>query len=201
MNRKVYQWDPSTARFRDPDTGRYIARAEVTGLVDTVILTSQRRITIASDLFRGGTTTLAEWQAEMRQEIKRVHLATEALVRGGWNQLGPSDYGRVGARVKEQYAYLSDFTTQLQAGTIRTDGTFMARARLYAASVRAALHESMTEVVMAAGYTEERNVLHPAEHCVECLDQSAAGYVPLGTLVPIGARQCLGNDKCTMRYR
>lgn len=201
MKRNTYQWDPSTARFRDPVSGRYVARTEVTAIVDQIILKSQARITTVSENFRAGRLTLAEWQAEMRQEIKRVHLATEAMVRGGWDQLGPSDYGRVGARVKEQYAYLSDFTQQLMDGSIRTDGSFMARARLYAASVRASLHESMTEVVMAAGYTEERNVLHPAEHCAECLDQSAAGYVPLGTLVPIGARQCLGNDKCTMRYR
>jgi len=197
----VYEWDPSTARFRDPASGRYVARSEVTNIVDQIILKSQARITADSDRFRSGLITLEEWQADMRQEIKRVHLATEAMVRGGWNQLGPSDFGRVGARVKEQYAYLSDFTQQLLNGEIRTDGAFMSRARLYAASVRASLHESMTEVVMAAGYTEERNVLHPAEHCTECLDQSAAGYVPLGTLVPIGARQCLGNDKCTMRYR
>lgn len=201
MSRKTYQWDPSTARFRDPDTGRYIARTDVTGVVDNMILQSQRRISVASDLLRGGTMPLGEWQKVMQQEIKRVQLGTEALVRGGWNQMTQADYGRVGARVKEQYAYLSDFTQQIVNGEVRMDGGFMSRARLYAASVRASLHESMTEVVLAAGYTEERNVLHPAEHCVECIDQSAAGWVPLGTLVPVGARQCLGNDKCTMRYR
>lgn len=197
----VYQWDTVAARFRDPLTGRYVGRDKVRGVLDDLVLRSQARITTASDALRTGNSTVAEWQATMREEIKRTHLQSEALLRGGWKQMTPADYGRVGARVKEQYRYLDNFTKELEQGKQITDGGFMARARMYAASARVGFHDELGKMLLGIGYTEERNVLHPAEHCAECVDMSALGWVPIGTVVPIGSRQCLGNDKCSMKYR
>jgi hypothetical protein len=33
------------------------------------------------------------------------------------------------------------------------------------------------------------------------LSEAERGYVPIGTLIPIGERDCLGNDKCSMLFR
>lgn len=196
-----YQWDPSIARFRDPDTGRYIRRARVREALDTIITRSQARVTSASDALRAGTIDLAAWQTAMRTEIKRTHLAAEALVRGGWTQMTPADYGRVGSRVKAQYQYLYNFTEQLRSGEQRTDGTFMNRARMYMSSARVGFHDELGTLLQSLGYAEERNILHPAEHCLECLDMASLKWVPTGTLVPVGLRECRGNDRCSIIYR
>jgi hypothetical protein len=198
---KFYQWAPQAARYRDPDTGRFVSRDAIRYGLDDLIVRSQQRITAASDDLRNGRIDLADWQLIMREEIKTTQLGAESLLRGGWDQMSQADYGRVGQRVREQYEYLADFTAKLRSGDMRTDGNFMNYARMYAAAARVGYHEGQTEQVLSVGYTEELNVLHPAEHCADCVEAKDRGWVPIGTNPPIGTRKCLGNDKCTMRYR
>jgi hypothetical protein len=198
---KFYEWAPRAARYRDPATGRFVARETIRYGLDDVIRQSQNTITTASDDLRNGRIELADWVRVMQEEIKRTQLTGEALLRGGWAQLSPEDYARVADRVREQYEYLDGFMRDLRDGTIRTDGQFMNRARMYAAAARVGYHAGQQEQVLSVGYTEELNVLHPAEHCIECVECRNRGWVPIGTNPPVGTRKCLGNDVCTMRYR
>jgi hypothetical protein len=196
-----YEWNARAARYRDPATGRFISRDRVRLEVDRIIEASQRRVLDATQSMRAGTIDVGEWDAVMRQEIKRTQLSTEALLRGGWQQMTPADFGRVGAAVRKQYKFLDNFIAEIRSGKQIADGTLFNRAKMYPASARVQFHENQTAMLDALGYTEERNVLHPAEHCVGCLDMSALGWVPIGTLVPIGERDCVGNDRCSVRYR
>lgn len=136
----------------------------------------------------------------MREEIKRTQIASEMLARGGRAQMTAADFGRVGQRVREQYRFLRDFARQLRDGSIRTDGTFLNRAKMYAAAARVAFEESVGDLLANLGYRVEWNVLHPAEHCGVCVSETARGQVPIGSLIPIGQRTCRGNDKCEIRY-
>jgi hypothetical protein len=195
-----YGWNEKAQRFFDRQTGRYVSRDFVRAAFDDVIAAESRAAQVISDALRSGKVDLGEWQAEMRRIIKDGQLQAAALARGGWDQMRAADYGRVGAAVREQYAFLDRFTQEIRKG-LPLDGRFLMRAGMYAQAARPFFHEQQGAALEAAGYSEERNILHPAEHCQVCLDQSAAGYVPIGTLIPIGQRQCMGNDKCTMRYR
>lgn len=201
MPRKRLEWSKKAARYRDPVTGRFITRNEVRGWVDKLVQQSQRRLAIAADDMRQGRTTVGQWQKIMRDEIKNTQLAAEALVRGGWNQMTARDFGRVGARVREQFKYLDKFTREVESKKQATDGRLVQRARSYAAAARVNFHESQTDQLSELGYTEEKNVLHVAEHCDDCLDQAALGWVPIGTLTPIGSRKCRMNDRCSVQYR
>lgn len=197
----IYDWAPLAARYRDPRTGRFVSREAIKRGVDQLILASQGRITTFSNELRSGTIDIAQWQEMMREEIKSTQLTTLALVKGGWKQLTQSDFGTVGNRIKEQYLYLEEFTQKLIVGSIRTDGQFMNYARMYAASARIGYHEEQQAMLEAAGYTSELNVLHPAEHCGQCVDCTSRGWVAIGTNPPIGSRTCLGNDRCSMSYK
>jgi hypothetical protein len=196
----IYEWAPNAARYRDPATGRFVSRATIRRGVDDFILSSKRRISIASDELRTRVITLEEWQAVMREEIKMTQLMAEALLRGGWAQMTQADYGRVGQRIREQYEFLDDFTHRLAAG-MRMDGSFMNYARMYAAAARTGFEVGMQEQLTVVGYSEERNMLHPAEHCDECVELAARSWVPIGTNPPVGTRKCLANDVCTTEYR
>jgi hypothetical protein len=198
---KFWEWAPRARRYRDPITGRFVARDTIRKGVDDLILASQKVVTSLSDDLRNGKITLAEWQHGMQEEIKLTQLGSQALLRGGWAQLTEADYAAVEGRILEQYRYLQNFTNKLRDGLMRTDGNFMNYARLYPASARVGYHADESVLVREAGYTEELNVLHPAEHCADCIYASGLGWVPIGTNPPIGSRQCLGNDRCTMRYR
>lgn len=195
-----YGWNEKAARFYDRSTGRYVSRDTMRSALDEVLRVERDTIQHVSEQLRAGQINVGQWQAQMRESIKDTHLQAEALARGGWDQLTSADFGRVGAAVRRQYEYLDRFTQELRGGA-PLNGAFLARARMYAMSARPFFHEEQAQLLQDSGYTEERNVLHPAEHCAECIDQSAAEWVPIGTLIPIGQRTCLGNDKCSMRYR
>lgn len=194
-----YGWSEKAARFYDVDTGRFVSRDTIRLAVDDVIADATKRIKEVSEQLRSGEINLTDWQAAVRDEIKSSLLNAEALARGG-RQLTQSDYGRVGAEVRAQYRYLDRFTQQIREG-LPLDGRFLSRAAMYANAARPFFHDEQRELLEDTGYREERNVLHPAEHCGVCADQSAIGWVDIGTLVPIGERTCLSNDRCTMRYR
>lgn len=201
MPRKKYEWSRKAARYRDPRTGRFITRNEVRGWVDKLVQQSQRRLATAADDLRNGRTSVGQWQKIMRDEIKQTQLAAEALVRGGWKQMTSRDFGRVGSRVREQFKYLDRFTREVESGKQASDGRLVQRAKSYAAAARVNFHESQTDQLAELGYSEEKNVLHVAEHCDDCVDQAALGWVPIGTLTPIGSRKCRVNDRCSVQYR
>ena len=200
MARRPLAWNGNAARFRNPDTGRWVTRTEVRQWLDRYIAASQAAILDASNAYRNGALALGDWQDALRDEIKSAHLMAEGLARGGWAQLTAADFGRVGQRVRVQYAFLADFTSQLADNRIRLDGAFLSRAKMYAASARSAFYASQGDALESAGYTRERSLLHPAEHCDVCVSEAERGWVPIGQLIPIGQRTCLGNDRCTVEY-
>jgi hypothetical protein len=150
-----------------------------------------------------GTVELSEFHLAMRTEIKSSLINNVAAAKGGYAQLSQSDYGRIGNEVKRQYRFLDNFVTELYSGGGVKPGSqgFLARVQLYFNTSRTFYYKFDREAQEEAGMSEERNLLHPAEHCDECLAMTDMGWVPLGTLVPIGERECVGNDRCTMEYR
>jgi len=51
------------------------------------------------------------------------------------------------------------------------------------------------------GYVEERSVLGIADHCDGCLAEAGKGWRPIGTLLPIGGRDCKARCRCHFEYR
>jgi hypothetical protein len=195
-----YAWSARSGRYFDARTGRFVSRDTIRLALDDVIADAEVRIRAASEQLRRGAIDLTEWQGVMREEIKSTMLTAEALATGGRRQLTQAEYGRVGAAVRTQYRYLDGFTQAIRDG-LPLDGRFLNRAAMYARAARPFYHDEQVALLVETGYAEERNILHQAEHCGPCVDMSAIGWVAIGTLIPIGARDCLGNDRCTMRYR
>jgi hypothetical protein len=198
----TYTWDERAGRYRGPG-GRFVAQEEVHRALNEVIDQSAKEMKAAALLFREGDLSLSEWQLLMEREIKNTHLASAAAAVGGWAQMTQSDYGRVGAEIKAQYQYLRGFVQDIQQG-ITLDGRFINRVGLYIEAGRAtlALFEKLRN--KARGMSEERNLLGVAEHCTgagSCTEQTGLGWVPIGTLLPIGQRLCRVKCKCAIEYR
>lgn len=113
----------------------------------------------------------------------------------------PQRWGAIGPAVREQYQYLRDFAAQIASGEQPLNGSLPARARQYGQSSRVQFERVRGEGQQRRGYQSERNVLHAGESCASCRAQTARGWVPIGSLVPVGSRTCRGNCKCEIRYR
>ena len=197
--RLPYRWNPTAARYIAPN-GRFVPRADVRTAIDLALKNQQKRMHALANQLRGNRITITQWQIQMRAALKELHLYSAAAARGGFDQMGDAEYGMVGQRLREQYRHLDNFAREIENG-LQLDGRFTNRTNLYAQSGRATFHEHDSQVQQDAGYTEEHSVLHPADHCASCVTESDRGYVPIGTLIPIGSRTCRGNCRCTMVYR
>jgi hypothetical protein len=196
---RKYTYDKKARRYRDP-SGRFVSQDAVRRALDDAFHNASKRISELSDSLRNNAISLTDWEFEMRQAIKDVHLYSRALGRGGWAQLDASDFGFVGAAVKKQYTYLNRFAAEISQG-YNFDGRFRRRSELYAEAGRNTYYDALDLEMIEAGMTEERNVLSSAEHCDECVEETDRGWVPIGSLVPIGERTCLVSCKCFKEYR
>lgn len=90
----------------------------------------ERTAELAQRLF-DKQVTIQEWTLEMRQLIKETYIGQYVLASGGRNKLGPADWGRVGAQVRSQYAYLQGFAQDIVNGRYNSAAAIAARAGLY----------------------------------------------------------------------
>lgn len=194
-----YTWDATAARYRGAN-GQFVARRQIRAALDATFKNTNARVELLSVQLRDGELSLDSWWAEMRATVKDVHLYSTAVARGGWDRVTQADYGRVGRLVRDQYAYLDRFVADIEAG-LPLDGRFLRRVELYVQSGRRTYYDALSRELDERGYDEERSVLHPADHCAECVSEAVLGWQPLGQMIPIGERTCLSNCRCHAEFR
>jgi hypothetical protein len=199
-SRTGYAWDRASARYRNLQTGRYVSEASVRGLGERFAIEAVgSNIELLTDRFIDGKIDLETWQRGMAREIKDAHVVSAMLGRGGRDQMTQADWGRLGARLREQYRYLNRFAREIANGQL-SPAQIRARAAMYARSARTSYFDGLTSAKREAGFEEEQRVLGVAEHCDDC--PPLAGYwAPIGSLPPIGESQCLTNCRCSKKYR
>ncbi len=194
-------WSAASQRYRDDATGRFVSQLAVNQAVDAVIKAGSQHMVAMTQALQTNQITLAEWQTQMATEIKMLHTGAAALGRGGWDQMTQSDWGWTGQRIRAQYGWLRNFAHDIATGHQPMDGRLLARAAMYAEATRATQREMQRFNASVIGRTQERNVLGSAEHCSGCVSATAMGWVPLGTLPAIGARNCRSRCRCTITTR
>lgn len=196
-----FGWDERSGRYRDLRSGRYIGAKQARAAFDHALNGSAERVRSMTRELVEGHRTLASWEAAVRAEIRDAHLAMASASVGGWKRMGSFEFGHVGAKLREQYRYLSAFARGIADGSVRLSLGLMARAALYIQAARGT-HAALEQSKMALrGRFEYRSMLGVAEHCDGCLAEAAKEWRPLGTLLPIGARDCRANCRCWFEYR
>ncbi len=187
-----YRWNATAGRYIRRD-GTFVPNANVKRAIERQVQQGRNNMRGLSEQLQASEIDLREWRTGMLREIKTVHVASTVAARGGWAQMQPEDWGRAGQSIREQYDYLNRFASEVQYGKQKLDGRFLQRSDLYGKAGRATYEAERQAQRQDQGMTEERNRLHPADHCTECVTASAAGWAPIGTLPPIGGRTCLHN--------
>lgn len=196
----AFAYDPVSDRYRDASTGRFVPERTVNAWIADFGRAAGSEMSAHTSRLVTGTLSLAEWESGMRAMVKDAHLAAAMAAHGGRQRMSQSDYGYVGSQVKEQYERLNAWARELGSGAAPLDGRAEARAALYGKAAHSTGAKMLARDRQRSGARRERNVLGDAEHCSGCLAATGRGWVPLGTLPPVGSRDCRANDRCRIEY-
>ena len=198
-----YVWDSRLrgGRFRsvyeDGRLGRIVAARDIVQQLRTLTERSGRLFAnLAEDAFTGRITA-ADFQRALMGELRALYNANSALAVGGWQRMGPAEWGRNGGLLREEYRHLAAFAQELAEGKLSL-AEARARAALYADNAYARYWQEDLRLKQEAGLKEERLITMGDDRvCVICRSAERQGYVPLGTF---GIPLHLG-CRCEKAYR
>lgn len=195
-----YAFDDRSMRYRDRASGRFVSERAVRDAVDAVVDLSAERMGNLAVSFRAGTLDAGEFLEAMLTEIKSAHIAAALAAYGGREQMTAARWGTVGQQIRQQYGFARNMVTDVLEGRQRMNGRLDARARQYAQAARSTYENTRRREMARLGQAFERNVRHSSDTCAGCLAASDAGWMPIGTLAPVGSRTCRSACKCTLAY-
>ena len=127
-----------------------------------------------------------QWTLEARQEIKKSFIAQYVYAHGGPQSMTQADWGRIGAMVKPQYAFLRNFEQDLIDGKL-SEAQAKARLRMYTKASRQAFEQGRA---YAQGLP--RLPAYPGDGSTQCLCivsgasrvLTSGGWVPIADVRP-----------------
>lgn len=204
-----FRYDTGASRFR-ASNGKFVARETVKAASESIGAQAVRNIESDSQRFYNGEISHAEWDAAMRGHIRDLHVSQSALASGGWEQMTPSSWGRSGAAVREQYAYLNGMGERIQSGYYGDDlshNGFLAHARSYGQAGRQTFEKVQALTDLDEGGEVSNELAGTVEHHCEgprsCKAMSALGWVSHDDprwLWP-GERLCITQCQCRTKTR
>jgi hypothetical protein len=210
--------------YRQPN-GRVASWATVRSWLDGYIESAREEASAVADAVIDGRLTLAEAELRMRDITASAHIAAAVLERGGFAQMSPADYGRVGRRLFNpaapdtpegregwgQYQYLRGLFRDVEAGKQPFDGNLVRRLTAYVDSSRHTYHVLELRHMRALGFDEAKRIRHAQDSCTDregarygrrgCRELAAQGWMPIGEMVPIGGAACWHQCRCGTAYR
>jgi len=195
-----WSFDRGTGRYRDK-RGRFLSRKAVQAIVDKRIEKLTTKLRRYTQMLSDSNLTLDQWQASVREAIKAAHVQNAIIGKGGRDNMTASDYGKIGHRLRQEYAYLQGFASDLLEQRVSLPMA-LARIGLYAESSRGSYWQGTELRQQEQGYSLMRRILDPqAKHCDDCVRYARSGVVAIGSLPLPGQRcECRARCRCTVEY-
>lgn len=198
-----FLWSTSRQQFLYTSTGQPVAEDLIRGFVEETVNKAGRNLQRIAQLRKAEKINNAEWVIRSGEELKNMHRSLAMVASGGRQQMTPRSWGEVGAILRREFSYLNRFANELDnipVNAVLTD-EFVRRAGSYANAGYSTYQSGVRAREIRFGGRQERNVLGAADHCEECLEMTARGWVPAGTLTPIGSRICNSGCRCYYQFR
>lgn len=192
-------FDKNSGHYRTAG-GRVISDAQINQQINNMVEASERNFRAISQNLTSGKINLAEFQVQFAEAVKTGHLVAAAVGAGGRNQMTVSDWGSVGAAVKEQYQFLNRFAREIEHGRLSSNQIEF-RAGLYSKSIRSIYMKSQKKLKGSVGKSQCARILHARESCLACARWAAKGFVDIDEQPPIGGLMCKDFCLCTLEYR
>ncbi|HEX8556677.1 MAG TPA: hypothetical protein VF668_01170 [Pyrinomonadaceae bacterium] len=205
----LFFWDTSSARYRRTDNGHYVRRLDVGRLFTEFIRGGEARAAALADRLVARDISLHEWQQALRDEMRHAHTVAAVTAMGGWEQMTPRDWGRLGALTRDQYGYLNVAAGELGSGARALNGRVRVSSRRYVRAARSTYyntqHRMLVERAAALpGVLLARRVYGASitgEKCDGCQREHNRFWQAAETIAYIGSQECGGNCNCYLIYK
>jgi hypothetical protein len=186
-------------RLRDAVKERRLSPEQGRRVVRRLIGDAGALVRSATDALVAGVLRLGPWFGAMRDALLPRHFAASFAVLNH-PEPPPADLDAIAAESRRQVGYLERFRGQLATAQQLLSGA-AARSELYASALWSLAQNVGRAKAMRDGYREEKNVLGISDSCTGCIAETHRGWVPIGSLVPVGSRQCLTRCRCIIETR
>lgn len=193
-----FTYDKKSARFRDSN-GRFITAEKVQGQIQKLTDKLEKDFRSSAKQLNQGKINIAEFQNQMKDLIKSSHTIAGAVAGGGRAHLSQSDWGKIGAKVREQYKFLNQFARDIENGRV-SPAQIEHRASTYKDAVRLFFAEIELQKQLEID-SEAKRELHATESCTDCISWAAKGWIKTKEMAPLGTLICKRFCKCTIKYR
>jgi hypothetical protein len=99
-----WSYDRNSGRYRDAK-GRFLSKEAVGKIVDGRIGKLETQLKQFTRMLGDGSITLDQWQGSVRESLKAAHIQAATIGYGGRSGMGSAEYGRIGQRLRGEYAY------------------------------------------------------------------------------------------------
>lgn len=115
-----------------------------------------------------GNISVAEWEREMRKQVRNLHITGATVGRGGVDKLDVEALRAVDRKVQEQYTYLDKWTEELkqrlEAGEELSEAGLKQRSGMYGTAVSSTVYEQNIVAIGVPGLPQ-----YPGDGNTQCL--------------------------------
>lgn len=197
-----HDYDLHFKRYRKD--GKLVSRQSVRGEINKLQAhVAKESAKIAKEL-QAKSISIFEFELRMRELLKSAHIVAASVGKGGRARMLQTDWGRVGAKIKWQYGYLSKFARKIERGSISEIAT-LSRARSYSSSIFVSFYRTYKdaqEEFIEDGKNPERCrlITNSEEGCAECAADEAEGWMSVDDMGEIGSRICGDFCRCDIEF-
>jgi hypothetical protein len=177
----LFSFDARLQRYRYKDSGKFVPKAAFEKLTNDHILRKKSDLRKIGDRFadKGG---FIAFQKDGWKTIKTTFAQQYILGRGGVGKMADSDYATLKKELRYQSKMWRGFAVDIKAGNV-SPAQMQMRLGMYGEASKVAFFDGQTAAAIAAGMTEELNVMNYAlENCEGCIERTNRGWQPIGTL-------------------
>lgn len=197
----AWDWIERLQKYMNPETGEIIQAEQEQAISDNLNRQATTDIYQLSIQLQKGEIDLWQWEKRVAEILKKLHVQQAVLARGGSDRMTAEDFLAIGRILKEEYKYLHQLAQDLKAGKL-TPSMLSSRLSMYVKRSRRSREAMNQQNVRDTGYKYmERVLAFHDRHCSECIQYSAQGRQPIGTLpLPTEKCSCRANCTCSVRY-
>lgn len=199
-------WSSGTAVFWDRSRSLYgtrtalLSREWLVGQYDAALSLLRNDLRGMATRFMSGSLGMGDFRLLARREIETAMWEAAMILHGPGVVYDPALMNVARQMIQDQFAWLDGMFNDVLSSRQKLDGSLARRSGMYSGAGWSALFEFWRWLARSEGKQYEENVLGDAEHCGGCVEETAKGKVPIGTLVPVGQRTCLSNCRCVLIF-